>query len=46
MTAFENNEDISAILSEARPLHVEAVTSFKSLRAEVMSELLNVGQVS
>lgn len=46
MHAHENGENLVTILSEARPLHVEDVTSFKSLRAEVMSELTNVGKVN
>lgn len=45
MHAHENGENLITILSEARPLHVEDVTSFRSLRAEVMSELMNVGKV-
>lgn len=44
-TAYENDEDLNKILLEARPLHVEDVTSFKSLRGEVMFELQNVGKV-
>ncbi|XP_034254853.1 twinkle protein, mitochondrial [Thrips palmi] len=45
MHAHENGENLVSMLSEARPLHIEDVTSFKSLRAEVMSELSNVGKV-
>lgn len=45
MNAFENSENLVSMLSDARPLHVEDVTSFKSLRAEVMSELSNIGKV-
>ncbi|KAK3918614.1 Twinkle protein, mitochondrial [Frankliniella fusca] len=45
MAAFENSENLVTIIADARPLHVEDVTSFKSLRAEVMSELSNIGKV-
>lgn len=43
--AKEKGENLARVLSEAKPLLVEDVTSFKSLRAEVMSELTNAGKV-
>lgn len=43
--AYENGENLVTILSEARAIHVEDITSFKSLRSEVMSEMMNIGKV-